>query len=275
MLMPQKSSIYKLEAFFALVLFGLIFAWWISLQTIYAPASAEQLQLWAASYQIIALFGALVGIAISLRWGGLRSLIGRAISMFSLGLLFQVFGQSVYSYYIYFLNQPIPYPSIGDVGYFGSIPLYFYGALLIARAAGAHFPLRGYRNQLLSVILPLLMLSLSYTIFLSGYSFDWSTPVKMLLDFGYPLGQAMYVSAAILAFLLSRNLLGGLMRLPMLAFIGALIIQYIADFMFLYQANAGLWFAGGTNDMIYAVSYLVMTLSLIYIGYIYLKIHES
>ncbi|MEK7155431.1 MAG: hypothetical protein AAB734_00980, partial [Patescibacteria group bacterium] len=191
------------------------------------------------------------------------------------GLLLQCFGQTSYSFYIYYLNQPVPYPSIGDIGYFGSIFAYLYGALALSRAAGVHVSLKSYRGQLLAFLLPLLMLVLSYQFFLRGYEFDGTQPLKTFLDFGYPFGQALYVSVALLAYLLSRNVLGGMMRMPILVFIGALVLQYFSDFTFLYQATAGTWYAGGMNDLLYLVSYLAMTLALLYIGHVFVKIQKS
>ena len=119
------------------------------------------------------------------------------------------------------------------------------------------------------------MLGLSYTLFLRSYEFDWSQPLKVFLDFGYPLGQACYVSVAILTLLLSRKILGGMMRGPILAILIALIVQYASDFNFLYQANQGTWFVGGYGDELYAISYFLMSIALMYIGHMFAKIKDS
>ena len=97
---------------FVLVLFLILFAWWLGLHFLLEKASSEALQLWAAVYQSIAFYAAIAGLIISARWGGLRSVIGRAIIAFSLGLLFQCFGQSSYSYYIYYLHIEVPYQAL-------------------------------------------------------------------------------------------------------------------------------------------------------------------
>ena len=128
---------------------------------------------------------------------------------------------------------------------------------------------------MLAVVLPLLMLIISYSTFLVGYQFDWSQPLTIFLDFGYPLGQAVYVSIAILVLLVSRQFLGGMMRKPVLLVLFALIVQYICDSNFLFQANRGTWYAGGPGDYLYAVSYFVMSVSLIYIAMCFKKIKDS
>ena len=62
------------------------------------------------------------------------------------------------------------------------------------------------------------------------------------------------------------------MRLPILLFLGALVLQYLSDFSFLYQASAGTWYAGGWNDFLYLISYLAMTVALLFVGHTLEKI---
>lgn len=261
----------------AFLVFSVLFIWWISLHFLIqgvGPGS-DAFLLWGASYQIIAWYGAIIGFFIARRWGGVKSYIGKAITAFALGLLFQSFGQTAYTWYIYVLQIPIPYPSIGDIGFFGSIPFYFYGAFMLAKTSGAKISIRSYGNKILTFLIPIILLAFSYYMFLAGYVFDWSQPVKVLLDFGYPIGQAFYVSMAILAFVLSRKVLGGIMRLPVLFFIIALVAQYFCDSTFLYEAANGTYYPANIVDLMYFVSYTWMTISLIYIGHIFKQIESS
>lgn len=236
--------------------------WWLLLRATTVPEDINN-QIFAAVYGAVALIGALGGIMAARKWGFTRSLMGRAMLMFSLGLLAQEFGQLSYSYYIYFLKIEVPYPSVGDIGYFGSIPFYIYGVLLFAKASGVTVTLKSISNQLKAVIVPLGMLVFSYIVFLKGYEFDFSQPLTVFLDFGYPLGQAIYVSLAFLTYLLSRKILGGVMKNKILFILFALTVQYCADYMFLYQAAKGGWFAGGLNDYIYLISYYLMSMGLL------------
>ncbi len=111
----------------------------------------------------------------------------------------------------------------------------------------------------------MVLLVLSYFIFLQGYQFDFSNKIKIFLDFGYPLGQAFYVSIAILILIMSRKFLGGLMKLPIILFLFALIVQYASDFNFLYSANNNTWHVGGIGDFLYMFSYLCMTMSIVFV----------
>jgi hypothetical protein len=204
---------------------------------------------------------------IAKEWGGLKSAFGRALFFISLGLLAQFFGQISYNSYIYFLGVEVPYPSIGDLGFFGSVVFYIFGTANLFRVTGSHLRYSSMPQILISIVLPTLLLGGSYFVFLQNYDFLASSSLAVILDFAYPLGQAIYVSLALLVFLLSMNTLGGLMRLPMLFLLCSLVFQYFCDYTFLYEVQHDLWYVGGLNDYMYFASYFFMTVSLGYIGY--------
>lgn len=238
--------------------------------------AVERFQTWNGLYQLTALFGAVVGLVISKKWGGVKSTMGRAILMFSLGLFFQVIAQSAGYYYTYISALgTVPYPSFSDFGAFGALIFYAIGAIFLAKASGVHISLQSYKGKLIALFVPAVILSVSFWIFLSSYQYDWSKPLTTFLDIGYPLGEAFYVSMAILAYLLSRKLLGGIMKIPILFFIAALVAEYIADFLFLYDAHAGTYVPGGFNDFLFVVSYSLMAISLIQLGVVFKWIKES
>ncbi len=249
------------KAQFVLVFFLGFVVWWGMIQLGEDQASPMR-QLFAALYGLIAIWGGVWGLIGAKKWGGMRSVMGRSLTAFSLGLFAQEFGQLSYSYYIYYLHQEVPYPSAGDVGYFLSIPLYLYGAWSLGHVAGAKLSLRSLSSKIQVVVIPFAMVVASYFIFLQGYEYSASDPIKAFLDFGYPLGEAVYISFAVLALLLSRKFLGGIMRPRIIFIIAALFVQYAADFTFLYQAQRGWWFAGGVNDLVYLIAYVCMTLAL-------------
>ena len=220
---------------------------------------------WGSTYQVLAILGGIVGLFVAKRWG-FKSLLGKAILFFSIGLLLQSFGQTVDSYYNFFLNATIPYPSLGDVGFMGSVFAYIIASVFLLKATGIKVSIKSVKGKAIVIGLPLIVLVTCYFFFLQGYQFDWTNKIKIFLDFGYPLGQAAYVSIALMAYLMSKNYFGGTLRLPVVFLIIALVFQYVSDFTFLYQANANTWYVGGLNDFMYFISYTIMTLALIYIG---------
>jgi len=263
----DKASIALFVLF--IFLFGLRIYFFI-----YPGEENYNASVWGGIYQIIALFGALCGLYLSELWGGRKSLMGRVNLAFAWGLLAQSFGQSVYSYH-FFQGGAVMYPSVGDIGFFGSVIFYIYGVLLLAKASGVKVSLGSFISKIQAIFVPLALLTLSYWFFLRDYIIDWNSPIKTLLDFGYPLGQAFYVSIALLVLLLTRNVLGGAMKKPIVFFLAALVIQYFSDFTFLYQSNSGTYVAGGIVDFMYFLSYFAMAWSLIQLGATFEKIKNS
>ncbi len=258
--MQNKINYTKILLGLNIILFLLFTFFWI-LRNYFIQAN--EFFYWPFSfYMLLPLFGGVTGLLTSTNWGGAKSTIGRAILFLSFGLLAQVLGQLYYFISIDFLHIEIPYPSIGDIGYFGSIPLYITGIWFLSKAIGTKNALN-IKSAFLVVLLPILLLIFSYIEFLKDYEFDWSAPLVIFLDFGYPFGQAIYISIAILTFLLSIKYLGGKLKYPVLVLLFALLCQYASDFVFLYQVNNETWTGGGINDFMYLFSYFVMTMGLL------------
>lgn len=247
----------------AVAFFIFFTVWWVILQFMNLPPESDYNQLWGGTYGVVALWGGICGVIIAQKWGGFHSVMGRSILFFALGLLSQEIGQVAYTYYISFLHQPVPYPSIGDFFFYITIPFYIIAVINLARASGIHISLRSFRIKLQSLLIPTGILLISYFFFFQQYEFDWSQPLKTFLDLGVPVGQAIYISFAILTYALTRGVLGGLMKSKVLFILFALLAQYVADWTFLYQASREIWYTGGINDYMFFCAYVLMTLSLL------------
>jgi hypothetical protein len=244
------------------IIFLAYLAWWASFQSV-VEGQGVSVQRFGATYGVMALIGAVIGFAAARKWGGFKTVLGRSLMFFSLGLLAQEAGQIIYTYYIYGAKIQIPYPSWGDVAYFGSVLLYIYATILLAKASGVRFSLKSARYKVIALIVFAVILATSYWVFLHNHEYDFHKPLTAFLDFGYPMGQAIYISLAVTAYLLSRKLLGGVMRAGILIVIAALLIQYFSDFTFLYQSSRGTWLTGRWNDLSYFVAYFVMATAMI------------
>lgn len=258
-----------------IILWVALSLWWCYIYLIQDGLNINGNLLWAATYQLVAVTGALSAIVIARRWGGWQSLMGRTMLVFSIGLLLQCFGQSVFSYYNLVTGIEVPYPSLADLGFFLSVPTYIYGTVLLGRVAGVHVLLKSAKHKILAALLVISIVGFSGFFFMNHYEVDWSEPLRVFLDFGYPLGQALYVSLAIITYILSRSFLGGIMRKYLLLILIALAVQYTADFNFLFQATRGTWLNGGYGDYIYLFAYFTMGLSLIKLGGAFRKIREG
>lgn len=267
--LKSSRNLQVITGFFLLLTF-----WWISMYFRGLTEGSEN-NIFTLTYPLLSLVGAIAGFSFAHKWGGLRSVLGAAITYFSIGVLAQFVGQALYSYYIYVLGVEVPYPSLGDVAFFASVVFYVFGVIQLAKVSGIKLSLATLQGKLLAFVVPVIVLLISYWIFLYGYEPDWSDWVVTFLDFGYPIGQVIYVSVAILALLISKDILGGLMRKPIMLLILALIAQYLADFHFSYEASREIWYVGGLNDYIFAFSYFLMALALFSIGNMFYKVKNS
>src|SRR3989338_9414541 len=142
---------------FTVYLFYFLNVWWLILLFSGLRENFHN-YLFGAAYGIMALVGGLTGLSISKAWGGVKSVMGKAILFLSLGLLAAEFGQLVFSYYNIFLGVEIPYPSLADIGFFANIPFYSFGIFYLARASGVLINLKKLVGQIQVVIIPFILL---------------------------------------------------------------------------------------------------------------------
>jgi RecA/RadA recombinase len=219
--------------------------------------------IFSASYFNIALLGGILGIYIAQKWGGIKSIMGKALLFFSFGLFTQAFGEIVYSFFTIFYHIEVPYPSLGDIGYFGTIPLYICGTFFLMQASGGKIELSNIKKNKKILAISIIILIIADVLLLQQYKFNWSNPVKIFLDFGYPLGDIIYVYFAFLTYIQLKNTKETIMKNKILMIFIALCFQWLSDYTFVYQANNKTWHPGQINDYMYFISYLLMTLGIL------------
>ncbi len=250
-------------SYYILLLYFVIASWWLFLQIDGAGTSKAYLFNW--SYGIIAISAAIYGVYVSIKyWGGFRSLIGRAIIFLSLGLFMQWFGLQVWSYYNIILKVEVPYPSLADIGYFGLVPFYAVAAYLIAVASGLKFSLKTHEGKIVVLLIPAIALFFAFWLFLKDVGIDLNDPIKTFFDLAYPLGEIIPVSIAIITLTLSRKILSGTMKARIWYLMFAFSFQFFTEYLFLYRAGQGTYVNGGQTDLMYATSYGIMALGLVY-----------
>lgn len=259
----MKKSFGDKYVYISFLIFCVLTAWWLLIQLGITDNDLNR-EIFSATYGVMALWGGLFGLFVSKKWGGVKSTLGKGVLMLSIGLLLQEFGQISYSVYYYLLNvDKVPYPSFGDLGYFGSIFFYISGAWFISSAIGIKYALAKMHNKILAVIIPLFAVLMSYFFFVQGVDSSSETILVQLLNIGYPIGQSIYVGIAMLGYLLSRKLLGGAMKNPLSLLLLSLMLQYCADFVFLYQTAQETWRVAGINEYMYLTTYFVTTISMV------------
>lgn len=243
------------------LLWVIVTAWFLYVH--FFDASSNMRYALGATYGLMALLGGFTGLVAARRWGGLKSKLGRTILFLACGLLAAEFGQLVFSYYNIIKHVEIPYPSLADIGFFLNIPLYIIALTSLWQVSGTKYSMAKHKSKIFILLLPPLGLVFSYLYFLKGYDFTDASTLRVFLDFGYPLGQAIYVTIALSIFILSVGALGGVMKKRILLLVLAFATQYAADFNFLYQTLHETWVNGAYGDYLYFLAYTFMALSLI------------
>jgi hypothetical protein len=259
---------------FTIVFFVVITIWWISL-FVRGQQSGTENDIFTSVYGAVAFWGGIAGLVIAKKWGGFKSILGKAFGSFALGLLAQFVGQICYSYYIIVLGMEVPYPSIGDFAFFSTGFLYAFGSIQLIRSLGIRPALKTYQGRIGAILIPLLWAFSSYFFFLRGYVFDWSSPVVIILDLASPIIDGVYISLIILVYLLSKKFLGGIMKFPVLFLMVAVFSQAIADYVFIFRASREMVYSGGVSDYIYLLSYTLMTIALMYLGFVFKKLTDG
>ena len=255
----------KRAAFSTLSILLVLFyvAWWILLQLLAPTHDSVFNDYYADTYGIISGVGGLIGIIVAFRYGLLKSYVGRSISFFSLGLISQFLGQISYTILFYVYGIENAYPAFGEIFFLASIPLYILGLWYIGKSSGVTISLQSFKNRISVVLIPVLMIGISYSLFLRNYD-GQDLPFNIVfLDYVYPLGQALFFSLAMLIFYLTNNILVGIIRNKILFILFSFLFQYIADSLFIFETRAETWYAGGLSDLMFVISYFLMTMALI------------
>ncbi len=257
------STILKSKfAWFVIIYYLILLGWWIKIFFSGSQTNPEN-YFFGTFYAVLAILGAVNGIMISKVYGGWSSIIGKGIILLGLGIFAQACGQLIWSYYNIVLKVDVPYPSVADIGYFSLIPAYTMGALMFAQASGGKFSLQTSSGKILAFLIPTIALILAYFLFLRDVGFDLSDPIKTFFDVGYPLGEIIPVSIALFTLTLTKSLLGGTMKKRILYLVGAFFFQFLTEYLFLYAAGTETYFNGDWHDLMYATSYVIMSLGLI------------
>jgi hypothetical protein len=245
-----------------IMMFILLTFWWKLSPGLAKPYEEGFGFQFAYIYFIIALFGGVCGL-LAARRSTSGSDLSRAQIFFAIGLLCQVFGQVSYAFYDAVFGAATAYPSIGDIGYFLAIPCYLLGALYLARSAKINIWLQSFENTFHAVMISIVMLVVAFGLFLHGYVFDWSNPLKVFLDLVYPPAQAVYVCIVGLSYLAVQTDQKNPTKNIVFSVLLALIFQFLADYMFTYEVSRGTFVLGGVNDYFYLVTYFIMSFTVL------------
>lgn len=224
--------------------------------------------LYSFLFSLIPLIGGLIGLAKSKIWGMLKSAVGKAIFFISLGIFLWGSGSMVWSYYNFFLGEPAPYPSLADLGFAPSIFFYGLGAIYLSKATGAKYGLRNNFAKVFVALAPIVLLALSYYVLVviarGGVLVPPDeTPLKIVLDIAYPLGDFLALTIAVIISGLSFKYLGGRYLYDIISILIGLAVMTVADAVFSYTTTVGTFYNGQFGDLLLTFGLFLLTFGIL------------
>lgn len=262
-----KSKLLNLTP---ILLFVGYLIWWIYINYI-DPASKTDFDTQARNdftdtYSLVALAGSVAGFFISKKWGMLKSIFGRAIFYFSLGLLFQFLGQLVYGIAYRAYGIELASPGLGDIPYVLSYVSYLVGAHQLLRTIVFKGPvLKPWWVLVTTLGAVVAVVILESIMFLNLAVNDDRGLTYGVLNVAYAAIQLPYFTVALIALLHSKRMSGGLLFRPVAVLLVALGVQFFADFSYLNESYHETWAPASFNDISFLSAYILMTISIIMI----------
>lgn len=243
-------------------LYFLMFLWWI---TIYVRSlvDVQETYYFGVALGLFAIICGVAGLYKSKKWGHYSSHIGRFLIFLSLGFITWGIGTLMIGYYNLFLDQSYPYPSLADVAYIASWPLWFIGMFNLSKATGAMFQIRKPMGKLLAFLIIISSFVVSYYLLFviargGFFEIDNERYLRLFFDFAYPVGDVVIITSSLLLFGLSFNYLGGRFKIPILIVIFGFLLNYTADVIFTYTNTIETFFVASWVDMLYVTVFLLL-----------------
>lgn len=216
---------------------------------------------------VIPFVGALVGFRNSRLWGGFKSALGKAVLFLSLGTFTWSIGMLAWNYYIFIAQVEVPYPSLADIAFILSWPLWALGVIYLSKATGVKFALRQAKGKALLVAVPLLAIAASYYLLVivargGVIELDGLNGWKLFFDLFYPIGTSVILAMALTFFSLSMDFLGGRYKNPIAILILAFLVNYLSDFTFSLTTTNETYFNGHFVDFLFFTAMYLFSLSL-------------
>lgn len=215
---------------------------------------------------VLPLLGGIFGLLNAQRWGGMTSVLGRALYGLSCGLIAWAGGMVIWNYYLFFTTIEVPYPSLADAVFILSWPLWTYGIYQLSKATGVKFALREWSGKAMLLVIPFTVGLISYYLVFNvarEATMDWSGGIlKLFFDVFYPLGDIVIATITVLIFVLSRRFLGGIYKKAVLVLLAGFMLNYISDIMFSYTTTRETYFNGHMVDFLFTTTMFVLSIAL-------------
>ena len=241
----------------------ILIVFWIAL---YFSGSKEGFYnyLYSFLFGLIPLVGGFIAMIRSSVWGGLKSAIGKAVFFIGLGLFCWGCGESIWSYYNFFLQIAAPYPSLADIGFAPSIFFYGLGAIFLSKATGAKYGLKNKYAKIFVILTPAILLVVCYYLLIVIARGGVLIPqgeelIKTVLDIVYPLGDFSALVISVIISGLSFKYFGGKFVYDIIAILLGLAVMTFADAVFSYTTTVQTYYNGNWGDMLLTLGLFLIT----------------
>lgn len=220
--------------------------------------------LYSFLFGLIPLLGGVTAMIHAKIWGSFRSAIGKAVFFIGLGLFCWGFGETIWSYYNFFLNEPAPYPSLADIGFAPSIFFYGLGAAFLAKATGAKYGLKKKSGKIFLILSPIVIMALAYYLLVvvarAGVLIpEGEPPLKVILDIAYPAGDFIALIVAVIISGLSFQYFGGRYKDDIISILYGLGVMFLGDTIFSYTTTLGTYYNANFGDLILTIGLFLLT----------------
>lgn len=225
--------------------------------------------LYSLLFSLTPLIGGLIGMVKAGIWGRFKSAIGQAVFFFGLGLFLWGAGSMVWSYYNFVIKDALPYPSLADLGFAPSIFFWGVGAVFLSKASGARLAFR--KSLFAKVCTAIAVVGITYAAYhllvqkaRGGVIVPaGESPLKVVLDIAYPLGDFIALMLSVIIFGLSFKYFGGYFKTPIIFLLVGLGTMFGADFLFSYTTTVGTFYNGDVGDLLLTLGLFLMTFGLL------------
>ncbi|OGE72738.1 hypothetical protein A3H40_02650 [Candidatus Daviesbacteria bacterium RIFCSPLOWO2_02_FULL_38_15] len=212
---------------------------------------------------IIPLFGGIFGIKLWRSWQ-ISNFLAKAILVLSCGLISFGIGLGIFAYYNLILNVPVPYPSLADLGFLPSYPLWMIGLVYLLGITGIKLQLKKITGKMMLFSLTLLAVVSSHYLFFivarEGQIDFKADAVKLFLDLVYPISDIIILTLTLfLIYGLSFDPQDSKIKTGVVTILLAFIVNYMADFGFSYSTTVGTYFVGNWADFLFATSMFLLS----------------
>ena len=224
--------------------------------------------LYVFLYGLMPLFGGALAVRGYRTWGGLSTILGKAIFFLGLGLFLWGIGETIWAYYNFFLDVEIPYPSLADVFFAPSVFFYTLGTIFLSMTTGVRYGLRNMGGKIFSIVAPFaIFVATYYLLIIIGQNgeliSDKTSLIKSILDIAYPLGDAVALSVAVVVAGLSFRYLGGVYKYDVISILLGLAAMFVADCVLSYTTTLETAYSGDFGDLIFTVAVFLLTFGLL------------